>query len=74
MEVIRYRLPSGRERCFCWLGTDHIKRLHIHINKNDVNNIRNFSDITPCLRHIVRDVLLQLASFLKDKDRHHMCK
>ena len=54
-----------------------IEHIHIHSNKNDVNNIRNFSNIMPYLRHIVvqplRDVVLQFASFLKGKDMHHIC-
>ena len=54
-----------------------IERLHIHSNKNDVNNFCNFLDIMPYLRHIVvptlRDVVLQIAGFLKGKDTHHIC-
>ena len=49
----------------------------MHSNKNDVNNFCNFSDIVPYLRHIVvptlRDVVLQIAGFLKGKDTHHIC-
>ena len=45
-----------------------IERLHIHSNKNDVNNFCNFSDIMPYLRHIVvptlRDIVLHFLSIL----------
>ena len=54
-----------------------IERLHIHSNKNDVINFCNISDIMPYLYHIVvptlRDVVLQIAGFLKGKDTHHIC-
>ena len=58
--------------------TLRIEHFHIHSNKNDLNNIRNFSNIMPYLRRIVvqplrlRDVVLQFASFLKGKDMHHI--